>query len=67
MFMIKWEGGSTHCKILASNLCIKHINIDALSHNPIDVVDEREDLIEEIQDCKLVGLNSTLAKTIWTR
>jgi hypothetical protein len=40
MFMIKWEGGSTHCKILASNLCIKHINIDALSHNPIDVVDE---------------------------
>lgn len=43
----------------------KQINIDALSCNPVDVVDEWEDLIEEFQDCKLVGLNSTLAKTIW--
>jgi len=43
----------------------KHINIGALSHNPVDVVDEWKYLIEEIQDCKLVGLSSTLAKTIW--
>jgi hypothetical protein len=45
----------------------KQMNIDALSCNPVDVVDEQEDLIQEFQDCKLVGLSSTLIETIWTR
>jgi len=33
----------------------KHRNVDALSRNPVDGADGWEDLIEEIQDCKLVG------------
>jgi hypothetical protein len=33
----------------------KHTNVDALSLNPADGADEWEDIIEEIQDCKLVG------------
>jgi hypothetical protein len=34
------------------------------SHNLVDVAGEWEDLIEEIQDCKVVGLSSTLVETI---
>ncbi len=35
---------------------VKHTNVDALSHNPVDVANECENLIEKIQDCKLIGL-----------
>jgi hypothetical protein len=41
----------------------RHTNVDALSWNPIDIVDEWEDLIENIQDYKLVKLGYSLKET----
>ncbi len=32
----------------------KHMNVDALSHNPINFVEENKDLRNDIQDCKLL-------------
>jgi hypothetical protein len=44
---------------------VKHTNVDAFNCNPVDVVDEWEDLIEKIQNCKRVGPSSTLTEIIW--
>jgi hypothetical protein len=32
----------------------KHTNVDALSRNLVDVVEPYEDLMNEIQDCKML-------------
>jgi hypothetical protein len=42
----------------------RHTNVDAFSWNPIDIVDEWEDLIKDIQDCKLVKLGCLLKETL---
>jgi hypothetical protein len=45
----------------------RHTNVDALSRNLIDVIEANEDLIDEIQDYKLLQAIQQLGETIWTR
>lgn len=53
------------CFKIVRRTCFIHTNVDVLSRNLVDIVDEQKDLIEEIQDCKLVKPSCSLEETFW--
>ncbi len=59
-------GGSIPYKIIVHITSFRHTNFDTLSRNLEDAIEEREDLIEEIQDFDLMKLGNSPKETFWT-
>jgi len=42
-----------------------HINVDVLNRNHVDVAKPDEDLVNEIQDCKMLQYIQKSRETLW--